>query len=99
MAVAAAHGERDCALPQPAGLALHAGELLATLEDEVAAGVLAERQIDAVPELAQHRDDRKRRAVTDVLWVLHVAKVADAAAGPCPGWTARRSPTMKWLPE
>src|SRR5213082_2936362 len=69
------------------GLALDTVDKTVAFEHEVATRVLAKRQVDAVTEFAQYGNDRERRAIADVLRMLHVAKLADASAGPCPAQT------------
>src|SRR5579864_1935053 len=51
VAITAADGEDDRTEPQTTRLALHARETAHRLEDQIAARILAERQVDAVSEL------------------------------------------------
>jgi hypothetical protein len=46
MAVATADGEPNCALPEATRLAVNANEVPVVVDDEVAAGVLAKRDIE-----------------------------------------------------
>jgi len=73
--VAAAGREGDSAIDQSSGLALHSPEGFAVLNDQVAAGVLAERGVDAIAVRAKSEHDGERRAVADVLRVLHLERV------------------------
>src|SRR5579864_2798714 len=63
MSVGTADVELHRSFAKAPGLALDAIDKAVAFEHEVAARVFLERQVDAVTEFAQYRDDRERRAV------------------------------------
>src|SRR5215210_6955647 len=72
VSVGAARVEDDRALPQSAGLALHASEARAVVDREVVAGVLPKRHEQVVTCFAKGKHDRERRPVALCLWMLHI---------------------------
>jgi hypothetical protein len=97
--VRTAYSEGHGAFAEASGLALNAIEKAVALEDEVAACVLAVRDVEPMAERAENERDGECRDISDVLRVLHVATVAYASAGPCPLRTAVELPTMRAPPE
>jgi hypothetical protein len=51
------------------------------VDEEVVTGVLAEGHEDAISGVPEDDDDRKRRAVADILRTLHVAMIANIPDG------------------
>jgi hypothetical protein len=79
--IAARSTEGDDALQELPGLALDAADSAAIVDDEVVAGVLAEGHENAVTGVSERDDDRQRRAVADILRMLHVVGIANTSDG------------------
>jgi len=88
VAVGAAHQEDDGTVPQPPGLTLDFGEYSLVFDQEVAAGVLAERHVKRVASLSQSEHDGERRAITDVFGVVHVVRLAYVPDGAATMWVS-----------
>jgi hypothetical protein len=75
----AAGREDHGAVSQPSRLALDSTKGSAVVGDEVIPGVLSEGHQDSESGSSQGEDDRDRRVVADVLWMLHSASVPAAS--------------------
>jgi len=76
MAVAAADREPDCPFAEAPRLALNADQFPVVVDDQVAAGVLPERDVEPDAGVSEGGHDGERRSVADVLRVLHVVRIA-----------------------
>jgi len=84
MGVDAADGEANGSLSHASRLALDAHQFSLSLDDQVAAGVLAEGDVEAVAGLVERSHDGELRPVADDLRVLgtrHVVKFAYRSDG------------------
>jgi hypothetical protein len=79
VSVATARAETNGALTQPTRLALHAGQPLTIVDDEVVASVLAERDQDGVAGRAQRQHHRQGAPVADVFGMIHVYSMDNAS--------------------
>jgi hypothetical protein len=69
------------------GLALNADQFPVVVDDQVAAGVLPERDVEPHAGVSEGCHDRERRSVADILRVFHVVRIAytsDATIGRAP---------------
>jgi hypothetical protein len=85
--VMAAKTEHDGPLSQATRLALNPAQLPVALHDEIAPRVLAERDVEPVPKQLERGHSSKCGAVTYVLGVFHVVRIAytsDATIGRAP---------------
>jgi hypothetical protein len=76
VAVRAANREDDGTLAKTPGLALDSRDATGIFDQQVAASVLTEREVEPIAGFAKGKHYRKRRPVADVLRVLHVVMVA-----------------------
>jgi hypothetical protein len=74
--IAAAHGKSDRPGAQPSCLALQANKLSITVDDQVAAGVLAEGDIERYAAQPEGGHDRECGSIADVFGVFHVVRIA-----------------------
>jgi hypothetical protein len=82
--VRAADWKSDSAVLDTPGLALDARESPVVVDHEVATVVLAEWQKELDSRGLQREHDGERGSVADRFRVRHVARIANASAGPWP---------------